>query len=357
MKRTLRVCMLGLALLMVACRGGSPPQQDSPNSPSQAATSASATDIPPVALPLPAKGSGTVQVLYAGSLVATIENGVGPAFSNALGYTYQGEAGGSVALANEIKDKLRQPDIFISADPSVNDSLAGAKNGDLADWYVVWGRTALVIAYNPRSRFAAQLDQAKAGTLPWYQVLKSPGFKLGRTDPELDPKGYKTIFMMDLAEKYYKQPGLRRAILGAGNNVDQVFPEQDLVARLQTGQLDAGVFYTSEVVDVKLPYITVPDEINQGNPQLASLYAQESFTDSKGNVDKGSPIVYTATVPSVAKNPTGGLAFIQYLGTTNGRALLTQHGILPSNLLSGGDTSKIPEQLKPYLKGAYQSGG
>ena len=163
--------------------------------------------------------------------------------------------------------------------------------------------------------------------------------------------------MMDLAEKYYKQPGLRRAILGAGNNVDQVFPEQDLVARLQTGQLDAGVFYTSEVVDVKLPYITVPDEINQGNPQLASLYAQESFTDSKGNVDKGSPIVYTATIPSVAKNPTGGLAFIQYLGTTNGRALLTQHGILPSNLLSGGDTSKIPEQLKPYLKGAYQSGG
>src|SRR5487761_301818 len=175
MKRTLRVCMLGLALLMVACRGGSPPQQDSPNSPSQAATSASATDIPPVALPLPAKGSGTVQVLYAGSLVATIENGVGPAFSNALGYTYQGEAGGSVALANEIKDKLRQPDIFISADPTVNDSLAGAKNGDLADWYVVWGRTPLVIAYSPQSKFAAQLNQARqgaAGAAPWYKVLQ-----------------------------------------------------------------------------------------------------------------------------------------------------------------------------------------
>src|SRR6266567_2983189 len=206
-----------LSMLYAAC---------SPAAPSgKSAATATASNPAAIGLanaPLPAKGSGTVLVLYAGSLVATMENGVGPAAGKALGYEFQGESKGSVALANEIKDKLRQPDVFISADPTVNDSLAGAKNGDLADWYVVWARTSMVIGYSPRSRFAAQLDQAKAGRTPWYQVLKSPGFKLGRTDPQLDPKGYRTIFMMDLAEQYYKQPGLRQDLLGANDNVDQV---------------------------------------------------------------------------------------------------------------------------------------
>src|SRR5713101_6401578 len=74
---------------------------------------------------------GTVSVFYAGSVVQLMERDVGPAFGRATGYTYQGEGKGSVALANIIKDRLRAPDVFISADPRVNDLLTGPENGNL----------------------------------------------------------------------------------------------------------------------------------------------------------------------------------------------------------------------------------
>ena len=50
----------------------------------------------------------TVNVLYAGSLVNLMERGVGPAFDQTSGDRFQGYAGGSVKLANEIKGKLRR---------------------------------------------------------------------------------------------------------------------------------------------------------------------------------------------------------------------------------------------------------
>jgi len=53
-----------------------------------------------------------------------------------------------VALANMMKDKLRRPDVFISADPKVNDLLSGPENGDLVRWYATVFRNELVLAYN-----------------------------------------------------------------------------------------------------------------------------------------------------------------------------------------------------------------
>ncbi|HTZ01983.1 MAG TPA: substrate-binding domain-containing protein, partial [Xanthobacteraceae bacterium] len=71
----------------------------------------------------PASAAGKVNVLYAGSLVNLMEHGIGPAFDKASGDTFQGFAGGSNKVANEIKGKLRQGDVFVSANPKVNDSL------------------------------------------------------------------------------------------------------------------------------------------------------------------------------------------------------------------------------------------
>ena len=77
----------------------------------------------------PAVAAGTVNVLYAGSLVNLMEHAVGPAFDKATGDTFQGFAGGSNKVAHEIKGKLRQGDVFVSANPKVNAMLMGAGNG------------------------------------------------------------------------------------------------------------------------------------------------------------------------------------------------------------------------------------
>src|SRR5262249_41760076 len=99
------------------------------------------------------RASGTVSVLYAGSLVDVMEQGIGPAFAKATGYGYQGFGAGSKAVAAQIKGKLRKGDVFISAAPSVNRTLMGASNGDWVDWYGAFATSPLVIGYSPSSRF------------------------------------------------------------------------------------------------------------------------------------------------------------------------------------------------------------
>jgi molybdate/tungstate transport system substrate-binding protein len=99
-----------------------------------------------------------------------MERSVGPAFDQATGDLFQGFGGGSKELVNEIKGNLRHGDVFISANPKVDDDLMGAANGDWVSWYVSFAESPLVIGYNPASRFAADFK-----TKPWYQVLTEPG--------------------------------------------------------------------------------------------------------------------------------------------------------------------------------------
>ena len=61
-------------------------------------------------------------------------DGIGPAFSKATGDQFRGYAGGSNKVANEIKGELRRGDIFISANPKVDEQLMGAANGDWVRW-------------------------------------------------------------------------------------------------------------------------------------------------------------------------------------------------------------------------------
>src|SRR5919201_7106351 len=59
---------------------------------------------------------GKVSVMYAASLLKTFEGSFGSSFQKETGYTYEGEARGSVQVANMIIEGLRRPDVFVSAD-------------------------------------------------------------------------------------------------------------------------------------------------------------------------------------------------------------------------------------------------
>ncbi len=292
---------------------------------------------------------GVVNVSYAGSLVNIMEKAVKPAFEQATGYGYQGEGKGSTALANEIKGHLSFPDVFISAGAKVNTQLMGSANGNFVSWYLNFARAEMVIGYNPNSKFAADFQAAANGSKTWYQVLEEPGLRLGRTDPLLDPKGINTIYTLELAEAYYHQPGLAQKILGGDENTSQIFPEEELVARLGSGQLDAGFFYINEIKGPNIPYVTLPDQVNLGNPSMASQYAIATWKNPKtGKVSKGSPIVFTLTVLNTAKNPAGGIAFANFLLSSQGQSLLQGQGLLATPFKAGGDATKIPQLLQQY---------
>jgi len=279
-----------------------------------------------------------------------MEKKVSPVFNQATGYTFQGESKGSTALANEIKGKLRTPDVFISADPRVNTTLEGSSNGNYVSWYMTLAKTQLVLGYSPKSKYAADFQAAANGTKPWYQVLEESGVRIGRTDPLLDPKGYNTLFMFQLAQQYYHQIGLAQKILGNDENTSQIFPEEELVARLGSGQLDAGIFYLNEVKQQNLPYITLPSQINLGDPSLASTYAQASWTNpTTRKVTKGAPIVYTITIPSTSKNKSGAIAFVNFLLSSQGQSILSGNGVLSTPVTASGDKAAIPQQLQQYV--------
>lgn len=260
------------------------------------------------------RGSGPVNVLYAGSLVPLMQKQVGPAFNTATGYQVTGYSGGSSALATQIKGKVHQGDVFISASPDVNTTLQGGANGNWVSWYATFATSPLVIGYNPKSRFASQLKSK-----PWYQVITEPGFRLGRTDPATDPKGKLAAQALSDTEK--KAPALKQVADSKSN----VFPEETLVGRLQSGQLDAGFFYTSEAVAARIPTVPVTGE------QLKATY--------------------TVTVLKGAPHQAGAEAFVEYLLGTQGRATMKKDGFTlvdPPTVTGSG----VPPGLKDVIPGS-----
>jgi molybdate/tungstate transport system substrate-binding protein len=266
-----------------------------------------------------ASAGGTVNVLYAGSLVNLMEHGIGPAFDKATGNTFQGYAGGSGLLANQIKGKLRQGDVFISANPKVNNALMGTPNGDWVSWYISFAQSPLVIGYSRSSKFAADFK-----TKPWYQVLAEPGIRIGRTDPKLDPKGALTVELMKQAETTYKVPDLSQTVLVAPENPAEVLPEETLVGQLQSGQLDVGFFYSTETSDAKIPAVELPAAVT---PKA----------------------VYTVTILRDAPNPTGADQFVAFLLGAAGEGVMKAHGLdLQKPTLTGAATS-VPTDIRSHL--------
>jgi molybdate/tungstate transport system substrate-binding protein len=266
-----------------------------------------------------ALAAGRVDVLYAGSLVNQMKHGVGPAFDKVTGDEFQGYAGGSFLLANQIKSNLRQGDVLISASPKVNDSLMGAANGDWGSWYITFAQSPLVIGYNPSSKFAAEFK-----TKPWYQVLQEPGIRIGRTNPVFDPKGELTLTLLKQAESFYHSPDLSEKIVGI--NGAQVLPvAEDLeVALLQKGVLDVGFFYSTETADAKIPALSLPPAIT---PKA----------------------IYTVTIPHNTTNPEGANEFVAFLLGGDGQNLLKEHGLTLQEMHIAGDASAVPQNIKAII--------
>ena len=173
-----------------------------------------------------------VSVMYAASLLKTFEESLGPAFQADTGYPYQGEARGSLQIANMILDGLRRPDDFVSAGSIPIKKLMNGTD-PLADWLIKFGAAEMVIAYSPDSRFFNDLEKARTGQVPWYEVLSNPNLKFGRTNPELDPKGYYMIIVAELANKYYKDSGIKQRILREDRDPAHIFPEETLKTILE----------------------------------------------------------------------------------------------------------------------------
>jgi molybdate/tungstate transport system substrate-binding protein len=238
--------------------------------------------------------SGPVAVLYAGSLLDVMQQKIDPAFHQATGYDVVGVSNGSSALATEIKGGTEVGDVFLSASPKADATLAGAKNGSWVSSYREFATSQLVLGYNPASKFAAKLRHE-----PWFDVVDLPGFVLGRTDPATDPKGVLAVDALQGVALSYGVPQLANLATSKTN----VFSETSLVGELQAGQLDAGFFYKVEASAAHLR--TVP-------LVATNLHATYTLAELKN-----------------APHSTAAQAFIAFLLSPRGRTLLKADGVTP----------------------------
>src|ERR1700720_3551555 len=229
-----------------------------------------------------------LQVAYAGSMGSMMDGGIRPAIAKALRAELQGRAQGSTGLANLIVAGSIRPDVFISVTPGPMRTVLNAGKAARA---IPIARTEMVIAYSPKSQYAAALSKSgDPGAKPWWQILETPGFRFGRTDPNTDPQGLNIIFTMQLAARYYHQPDLAEKILGPQINPQQIFQEPQLMARLQAGQLDASSAYKTQPAALGLPFLSLPREVNLGSASMEKEYQQASVT-LHGKTHHPSPLV------------------------------------------------------------------
>jgi molybdate/tungstate transport system substrate-binding protein len=257
---------------------------------------------------------GTVSVLFAGSLVNYMERYLGPSFQKADGYGFRGFGGGSTELASEIRGRVRTGDVFVSAAAAADRSLEGSANGGWVSWYSAFMGSPLELAYNPNSKFGGELRRG----VPWYRVLTQSGIRVGRTDPKLDPKGVLAVEAVNNASRRLRLPALAKALSSF-----EVFPETGLVGRLQSGQLDAGFFYTVEAKNAKLATVS-----------LAPVYKYAA---------------YTVTILNRAPNPTGAAALIRYLLSAARGYTLKKNGLTPITPQFSGRASAVPTGLRSLV--------
>ena len=288
-----------------------------------------------------------VTIYHAGSLAAPMAKIEALYEAANPGVDVLRESGGSAALARKITDLGGGCDVFLSADYMVIEKLLRPAG---ADWNVTFASNAIVLMYGPKSKYKDEVN-----TKNWTKVMMRPDVRWGHSEPDADPCGYRSLLVLQLAEKYYGGKGLyERAMKDPQRAVRQKAIE--LVAMVESGAMDYAFEYKSVAVQHNLSYVELPKEINLMDPALDKEYATVSVElagkepGTKMKV-KGEPIVYGLTIPKTAPNAKGAMSFVKFvLDPKGGLPVFQNMGQDIVGPSSFGDKSKVPAEVTPLLK-------
>ena len=265
---------------------------------------------------------GVLTVMNAASLTRPIRAAL-DSFSARTGVKYELEPGSSLEIARRFTELHRTADLVFLADPEVFPQLMMPR---YARWYALFARNRIVLAYTDRSRGAKEIDAEN-----WRRVITRSGVEVGRSDPNTDPSGYRTLLVMQLAEQHYHEPGLFARLLAAAPERNVRPREADQVALLQTDELDYIWTYENLAENDGLRFVKLPDDIDLGNPADSAIYARVStrvLGKRQGDTVtmRGAPILFAFTIPVNAENPRLAERFIEYVESADGRRILrSQH--------------------------------
>jgi len=304
--------------------------------------------------PVPATAAepeGKVIIFHAGSLTVPLA-----AMEKAFEAQYPKvdvlrEAGGSTKMARLISEVGKAADIMASADYQVIDKSLRPK---FADFNIRFATNQLVLCYTDKSRFAGQVTARN-----WFEILQKKEVVWGHSDPNLDPCGYRSLMVLQLAEKHYQQPGLYDKLL-ANRPKANIRPKSvELVNLLKTGHMDYAWEYLSVAVQHQLKYISLPAEINLGDYKQDPFYGQAKVEVSGKKPGTtvlltGQSCTYGVTLIKNGPNKPAAVAFLAFLlSPQGGLAVLREMGqppLDPVRVPTAEMQALLPEQLKPLVE-------
>jgi molybdate/tungstate transport system substrate-binding protein len=266
------------------------------------------------------------------------------------------EAAGSRACARKITDIKKPADVMASADYKVIDNLL---IHDFAKFNAHFATNEMVIAYTSHSKYANEINSKN-----WPEILLRKGVKVGHSNPNLDPCGYRSMLVTKLAEEYYRKPGFFKQLFGYGEHYENgkenkqkviVRPkETDLLALLEGGAFDYLYIYRSVAQQHGLKYVELPRAVNLGSADEAERYAKVRFevTGKKPGewiTKKGAPMVYGITIvdngTTLPPHPKGAKAFLHFLLSPEGMQIIEANGqgVIRPPVVTG-DASRLGKQ-------------
>ena len=291
-----------------------------------------------------------IVVFHAGSLsvpFAEIEKAFEEKYPQ---YDVTREASGSRAAARKITDIKKPADVMASADYKVIDNLMIPDN---AKFNAQFATNEMAIAFTDKAKYA---DQITADN--WPEIFLKEGVKVGHSDPNMDPCGYRSMLVTKLAEDYYMMPGLFDHLFGYGDSYQTgeedkskviVRPkETDLLGLIEAGMYDYLYIYKSVAEQHHLKYLTLPEEISLKSSKFADQYQKATFQingkePGQWITQKGGPMVYGITVAeneTCPVNREGAVLFVKFVLSEQGQAIMEKNGqgVIAPAVITGNDT-------------------
>jgi len=261
------------------------------------------------------------------------------------------EPAGSRKCVRKITDLKKPCDIMASADYTVIDKLLIP---EYADWNIRFATNRLVLCYTDKSKYAKEINAKN-----WYEILARKGVSWGHSEPNADPCGYRSLMVLQLAEKYYKKPGLYKRLI-SNRPKKNIRPKSvGLIVLLQTGNMDYAWEYRSVAVQHGLKFIGLPDKINLGNYEYDKFYKQAvvELTGKKPGTTikkKGKSCTYGVTLLKNAPNRQASIAVLKYLlSPDKGLKILKEMG-QPPFIPCLVSTKKVKDGLPAPIQGLVE---
>ena len=142
---------------------------------------------------------GQVIIFHAGSLTIPFEKIIDGFENEYPGVEVVKEIAGSRACARKITELNKLCDIMASADYTVIDNLLIP---DHALWNIKFATNEMALVYRHQSRRSDEINEKN-----WFNILLDENINIGRSDPNTDPCGYRTVLTLKLAQIYEYERG------------------------------------------------------------------------------------------------------------------------------------------------------